>query len=62
MRTVLSAVALAKGQDKPQPVLLPVGLHWRIRHHWRTDAWVEFGEPMIVDDNCLPDEMGKKMA
>jgi 1-acyl-sn-glycerol-3-phosphate acyltransferase len=62
MRTVLSAVALAKGQNKPQPVLLPVGLHWRIKHHWRTDAWVEFGEPIIVDENGLTDEMSEKMA
>jgi hypothetical protein len=37
-------------------------LHWRIRHHWRTDAWVEFGEPIIVDNNGLTDEMSEKMV
>jgi len=48
MRTVLSAAALSKSLDLNSPVLIPVGLHYRIRHHFRTDFWLEFGEPIEV--------------
>lgn len=62
MRTALSSVSLAKAIGKTPPVILPVGLHWRVRHYWRTDAWVEYGEPIIVDDKGLGSEMSEKIA
>ena len=48
MRTVLSAAALSKSLGTNPPVLIPVGLHFRVRHHFRTDYWLEFKEPIEV--------------
>ena len=56
MRTVLAAAALAKGSGKKCPVLQPVGLHFRVRHHYRTDVWVEFAEPFYLPEDELPGE------
>ena len=62
MRTALSAAALAKGTGKPIPWIIPIGLHWRVRHHWRTDAWVEYSEPIKLDADKLSQEMADKLA
>ena len=57
MRTVLAASALAKASDKKLPVLIPMGLHFRTREHFRTDVWVEYGEPIQVEDNDVPENL-----
>jgi 1-acyl-sn-glycerol-3-phosphate acyltransferase len=62
MRTALSAAALAKGNGKPAPTIIPIGLHWRVRHHWRTDAWIEYGEPIKVEAESLGPEVAEKLA
>ena len=57
MRTVLAAAAIAKGSGKKCPVLQPIGLHYRVRHHYRTDMWVEFAEPYFLPEDEIPDEL-----
>ena len=57
MRTVLAAAAIAKGSGKKCPVLQPVGLHFRVRHHYRTDMWVEFAEPYYLPEDDIPDDL-----
>ena len=57
MRTVLAAAAHAKATGNKTPVILPIGLHFRVRHLYRTDAWVEFGEPIEVPSGDLPEEL-----
>ena len=61
MRTALSAAAMAKGSGKPAPTIIPIGLHWRVRHHWRTDAWIEYGKPIKVDAESLGPEVAEKL-
>ncbi len=56
-RTVLAAAALAKANDLPLPHMVPVGLHFRRRELFRTDQYIEFGEPIQLTDDMLPDEM-----
>ena len=57
MRTVLAAVAIAKAQNVKPPQMIPIGLHYRVRHLYRTDAWVEYGDPISVPDDGLPQEL-----
>ena len=57
MRTVLAAAAIAKGSGKKCPVLQPVGLHFRVRHHYRTDMWVEFAEPYYLPEDQIPEDL-----
>ena len=57
IRTVLASAALAKASDLELPHLLPVGLHFRCREHFRTDQYIEFGEPIQVTSELIPDEM-----
>ncbi|HII86438.1 MAG TPA: hypothetical protein HA268_00630 [Candidatus Poseidoniaceae archaeon] len=57
MRTVLAAAAIAKGSGKKCPVLQPVGLHFRVRHHYRTDMWVEFTEPHYLPEDQIPEDL-----
>ena len=45
-RTVLAAAALAKVNGLPLPHLIPIGLHFRRRELFRTDQFIEFGEPI----------------
>lgn len=61
-RTVLAAAALAKHQQKPLPVIIPVGLHFRTRHFFRTDAWVEFSEPIPLEEISLPEDLMEAVA
>lgn len=56
-RTVLAAAAHAKATDAKPPVLIPIGLHFRTRHLFRTDCWVEYGEPIELPHAELPDEL-----
>lgn len=56
-RTVLAAAALAKANDLPLPHLVPVGLHFRRRELFRTDQYIEFGEPIPLTDDMVPDDM-----
>ena len=56
-RTVLAAAALAKANDLPLPHMVPVGLHFRRRELFRTDQYIEFGDPIQLTDDMLPDEM-----
>ena len=57
MRTVLAAAAIAKGSGKKCPVLQPIGLHFRVRHHYRTDMWVEFAEPYYLPEDDIPKDL-----
>ena len=57
MRTVLAAGALAATSDKPLPVLIPLGLHFRQKEHFRTDVWVEYGKPIQVENEDIPDNL-----
>ena len=57
MRTVLAAAAIAHVEGRPLPHLVPVGLHFRVRHHFRTDAHVEYGTPIPVRLDAIPDDL-----
>lgn len=56
-RTVLAAAAHAKGTGGKLPVIIPIGLHFRTRHFFRTDCWVEYGEPIEMPHEGLPDDL-----
>ena len=62
MRTVLAASALAKASGKELPVLIPMGLHFRTREYFRTDVWVEYGEPIQVEDSDVPQNLVDAVA
>ncbi|MBT4066017.1 MAG: hypothetical protein HOE76_02205 [Euryarchaeota archaeon] len=57
VRTVLAAAAHAKSTGVNIPVIIPIGLHFRTRHFFRTDCWVEYGEPIELPVDELPDEL-----
>jgi len=57
MRTVLAAAAIAHVEGRPLPHLVPVGLHFRVRHHFRTDAHVEYSEPIPVELDDIPADL-----
>lgn len=57
MRTVLAAGAIAKSNGLPLPAVIPIGLHFRNRELFRTDEWVEYGAPMQLLDEDIPDEL-----
>lgn len=57
MRTVLAAAAHAKATGKKMPAIIPIGLHYRVRHLYRTDAWVEYEEPIVLSEEELPEEL-----
>ncbi len=56
-RTVLAAAAHAKANDRKPPMLIPIGLHFRTRHLFRTDAWIEYGDPIELPHEELPKEL-----
>ena len=56
-RTVLAAAAHAKANGRKIPTLIPIGLHFRTRHLFRTDCWVEYGEPIELPHEQLPPEL-----
>ncbi len=45
-RVLTSAATIAHFQGKAKPQIIPVGMHFRKRHLFRTDIWVEFCEPI----------------
>lgn len=57
IRTVLAAAALAKAKSLPLPELVPVGLHFRRRELFRTDQYIEFGTPIPLTDDDVPQAM-----
>lgn len=57
VRTVLAAAALAKANGRPLPKLVPVGLHFRRRELFRTDQYIEFGPPIALTDDQVPEAM-----
>jgi len=57
MRTVLAAAAHAKANGKNIPVIIPIGLHYRVRHLYRTDAWVEYEDPIELTEEELPTDL-----
>ena len=57
VRTVLAAAALAKANGLPLPQLVPVGLHFRQREKFRTDQYIEFGDPINLTDDMIPPAM-----
>ena len=46
----------------PTPVIQPVGLHYRDRARFRTDLWIEFGDPFEVDSHMLPESFHEAIA
>ena len=47
----------SRANDLPLPHLVPVGLHFRRRELFRTDQYIEFGEPIPLTDDMVPDDM-----
>lgn len=61
-RTVLAAAAHAKANGGKPPALIPIGLHFRTRHLFRTDCWIEYGDPIELPHEELPDELIEKVG
>ena len=38
-------------------MLFPLGLHFRTREYFRTDVWVEYGEPIQVESSEVPQNL-----
>ena len=57
MRTVLAAAAIAAASDEELPVLIPIGLHFRQREYFRTDVWVEYGKPIQIRRQDVPQNL-----
>ena len=47
-RVLTSSVAIARTREEAPPMLVPLGLHFRKRHLYRTDIWVEFAPAVEV--------------
>tara|TARA_Y100001970_G_scaffold222516_1_gene273695 strand:+ start:6368 stop:7846 length:1479 start_codon:yes stop_codon:yes gene_type:complete len=54
MRFALNAASIAQHRGLPPPALQPIGLHFRCHYWFRTDAFVEFQEPIPVDAPDVP--------
>ena len=61
MRTIIAAAALSDIKSRPRPVLQPVGLHFRVRHHWRTDCWVEYSDSITIPENAVSKELKEEL-
>jgi len=61
-RTVFAAAALAKSNGQPIPAVIPIGLHFRRRDHFRTDAWIEYGLPHEIDEDEIPNDLVEAVA
>ena len=61
MRSVIAANSIAHEKGLPEPHLLPVGLHYRVSWYFRTDAWVEYGDPIRLDDAIHPEDDRKRL-
>ena len=62
VRTALAAAGHAKANGHKLPVIIPIGLHYRTRHLFRTDAWVEYGNPIELPVDELPDDLVEKLG
>ena len=51
MRSVIAANSIALEKGLLEPNLLPVGLHYRVSWHYRTDLWIEYGAPIPLTDS-----------
>ena len=50
IRSAFVSAALANARGNSLPMIQPTGLHWR-KHYWfRTDHYVEYGEPIKIPD------------
>ena len=54
MRFALNASAIASHRGSNLPALQPVGLHFRCHYWFRTDVFVEFPDPIIVNPPDKP--------
>jgi len=54
MRFALNAASIAQHRGLPAPALQPIGLHFRCHYWFRTDAFVEFQDPIPVDAPEVP--------
>jgi 1-acyl-sn-glycerol-3-phosphate acyltransferase len=54
MRSAIAANSIAHEKGLPEPHLLPVGLHYRVSWHYRTDLWIEHGAPISLTDCMHP--------
>lgn len=61
MRTIIAATALSDIKSRPRPVLQPIGLHFRVRHHWRTDCWVEYGDIITIPETAVSEELKEEL-
>ena len=48
LRFTLNAASIAHHRELQNPMIQPVGLHYRCHHWFRTDIYVEFGEPLPI--------------
>jgi len=48
LRFTLNAASIAHHRGLENPRIQPVGLHYRSHHWFRTDIYVEFGEPLLI--------------
>ncbi len=62
MRTVLCSAALSRHRGQEDPVIIPVGLHYRVRHLFRTDLWIEYSEPIVLTEIELPSKLIEDVA
>ena len=62
VRTALAAAGHAKANGHKLPVIIPIGLHYRTRPLFRTDAWVEYGNPIELPVDELPDDLVEKLG
>ena len=61
-RTVFAAAAIAKANNQPIPAVIPLGLHFRRRDHFRTDVWVEYDAPHQIQEDEIPNELVQAVA
>mgnify|MGYP001176300400 CR=1 FL=1 len=48
LRFTLNAASIAHHRGLQIPLIQPIGLHYRCHHWFRTDIYVEFGEPLLI--------------
>lgn len=61
-RTVFAAAAIAKAEGKPIPAVVPTGLHFRRRDHFRTDVWIEYAPPHFIQPEDVPNDLVEAVA
>ncbi|MDP6899790.1 MAG: 1-acyl-sn-glycerol-3-phosphate acyltransferase [Candidatus Thalassarchaeaceae archaeon] len=63
MRSVIAAHSISVERGLPEPHMLPVGLHFRVSWHFRTDAWIEYGPPISLTEFLhAPEDRQKLIA